>query len=135
MQHSGCAGTLTLLGDKLGKNAPAVFYVNWFRKSPEGKWLWPGYGDNSRVLKWMCERVEGKAKAVETPIGLMPQPGDLDLAGLTIGPADVAELLRVDVAAWKAELPDIEEHLGKAGSRLPARMQAQLAAFRKRLGA
>ena len=69
------------MGDRFGKHAPRIFYVNWFRKSPEGKWLWPGFGDNSRVLKWMCERVEGKVGAVETPIGLMPQEGDLDLAG------------------------------------------------------
>ena len=78
------------MGDRLGDKAPRIFYVNWFRKTADGKWLWPGYGENSRVLKWMCERVEGTAAAVETPIGYLPAAADLDLAGLDIAPADVA---------------------------------------------
>ncbi len=122
------------MGDKLGAKAPRIFYVNWFRKSPEGKWLWPGYGDNSRVLKWMCERVEGKVGAQDTPIGRLPKDGDLDLSGLSLPAADVAELLRVDVAAWKGEVPDVEGHLSTAGDRLPARMKTQLGEFKNRLG-
>jgi GTP-dependent phosphoenolpyruvate carboxykinase len=76
------------MGDKLGAKAPRIFYVNWFRKSPAGKWLWPGYSENSRVLKWMCDRVSGKVGARETPIGLLPQEGELDLTGLSIPAQD-----------------------------------------------
>lgn len=122
------------MGDKLGAKAPRIFYVNWFRKTAEGKWLWPGFGENSRVLKWMCERVDGKVGAVETPIGLMPKPEDLDLSGLAISGEDLRELLRVDVDAWKAEIPDIEQHYAKFGDRLPERLAKQLKELAKRLG-
>jgi len=122
------------MGNRFGKHAPRIFYVNWFRKSPEGKWLWPGFGDNSRVLKWMCERIDGKVGAVETPIGLMPKEGDLDLTGLAIPAADLKELLRVDADAWKAEISDIERHFSQFGDRLPARLRKQLDDLGKRLG-
>jgi len=122
------------MGDRFGVRAPRIFYVNWFRKSPEGKWLWPGFGDNSRVLKWMCERIEGKVGAIETPIGLMPKEQDLDLSGLSISAADLKELLRVDRDAWKVELGDIERHFAQFGDRLPKRLLQQLEAQRKRLG-
>ncbi len=122
------------MGDKLGAKAPQIFYVNWFRKSPDGKWLWPGFGDNARVLKWMCERLEGKVGGVETPVGTVPKAGDLDVGGLKIGEAEIAELLRIDVDGWKGEVPEIEAYLNKAGDRLPARMKAQLAALKKRVG-
>jgi phosphoenolpyruvate carboxykinase (GTP) len=121
------------VGDKLGKKAPRMFYVNWFRKSPEGKWLWPGFGDNCRVLKWMCERVEGAVGAQETPIGLLPKQGDLDVSGLDIEADDMAELMKVDVAAWRNELPDIEKHFERFGNRLPARLTEQLKKLRARL--
>jgi len=121
-------------GDRLGDKAPRIFYVNWFRKSPEGKWLWPGYGENGRVLKWMCERIEGSAGAEATPIGYVPRPGDLDLGGLDIPTAALQELLRVDAVAWRAELPDVEQHFAQFGGRLPERLQRQLAALRERLG-
>jgi phosphoenolpyruvate carboxykinase (GTP) len=121
-------------GDALGAKAPRIFYVNWFRKSPEGKWLWPGYGENSRVLKWMCDRVAGKAEGRKTPIGLLPKEGELDLTGLPIAAQDLAELMRVDAAAWKAELPDIDRHFKQFGDRLPARLNAQLNALKERLG-
>ena len=121
-------------GDALGAKAPRIFYVNWFRKSPEGKWLWPGYGENSRVLKWMCDRVAGKAEGRKTPIGLLPKEGELDLTGLPIAAQDLAELMRVDAAAWKAELPDIDRHFKQFGDRLPARLNAQLKASKERLG-
>jgi phosphoenolpyruvate carboxykinase (GTP) len=122
------------MGDKLGAKAPRIFYVNWFRKSPAGKWLWPGYSENSRVLKWMCDRVSGKVGARETPIGLMPQEGDLDLTGLSIPAQDLAELMRVDVPAFKAEVPDVEKHFNRFGDRLPARLSAQLKLLVQRLG-
>ena len=121
------------MGDKLGDKAPRIFYVNWFRKDADGKWLWPGFGDNSRVLKWMCERVEGKIEAVDTPIGRMPKEGDLDLKGLDIPEADFKELMRVDVEAWKDQANQIEAHYAKFGSRLPERLKKQLEELRARL--
>ena len=122
------------MGDKLAEKAPKIFYVNWFRKSPDGKWLWPGFGENARVLKWMCERVEGKVEAVKTPIGHLPKTGDLDVGDLDVGESELTELLRVDVDGWKGEIPEIEAYLGKAGDRLPDRMKAQLAELKERVG-
>jgi phosphoenolpyruvate carboxykinase (GTP) len=114
---------------------PRIYYVNWFRKSPEGRWLWPGFGENSRVLKWIFERVTGEAAAFETPLGLVPAPGALDLAGLNLPPADLAELLRVDAAACRAERPEIERHYAQFGDRLPQGLREELAALGRRLGA
>ncbi len=122
------------MGDKLGDKAPKVFYVNWFRMSPDGKWLWPGFGENSRVLKWMCDRVDGKAAGKETPIGLMPADGELDLSGLDISAADMRELMHVDTDSWKQDVPDVEEFFKQFGDRLPQRMQAQLTLLKQRLG-
>ena len=121
------------MGDKLGDKAPKIFYVNWFRKDADGKWLWPGFGDNSRVLKWMCERVEGKIDAKDTPIGRMPKDGDLDLTGLKIDEADFKELMRVDIEAWKNQANEIENHYSKFGDRLPQRLKKQLEELRARL--
>jgi phosphoenolpyruvate carboxykinase (GTP) len=123
------------MGDRLGDFAPRIFYVNWFRKTAEGKWLWPGYGENSRVLKWMCERVAGQVGATTTPIGLMPAADDLNLAGLDVSPESVRELLRVDVEAMRSEVPDLRSHFGQFGDRLPARLQDQLRALEARLTA
>ena len=122
------------MGDKLGDKAPKMFYVNWFRKSDDGKFLWPGFSDNSRVLKWMCDRVDGKVGAKETPIGLVPNEGDLDTDGIGISSDDMNELMRVDADAWKAEIPDIENHFSTFGDRLPERLKKQLQEFIKRLG-
>jgi phosphoenolpyruvate carboxykinase (GTP) len=122
------------MGDKLGSKAPKIFYVNWFRKNAEGKWLWPGFGDNSRVLKWMCERVEGKIKGRETPIGRMPAKGELDVSGLDMPQADMDELMRVDTAAFKAEFQDLDEYMAQFGARVPERMTRQVAAYKQRLG-
>jgi phosphoenolpyruvate carboxykinase (GTP) len=122
------------MGDRLGDKSPRIFYVNWFRKSADGKFLWPGFSDNSRVLKWMCERVDGSADAQETPIGLLPKEGDLDLNGLDISSENMKELFSVDASAWKAEVPDIEQHFALFGDRLPERLVKQLAELRKRLG-
>jgi phosphoenolpyruvate carboxykinase (GTP) len=121
------------MGDRLGGKAPRIFYVNWFRKGSDGRWLWPGFGENCRVLKWMCDRVDGKVGAVETPLGLMPSEGDLDLSGLSIPPADLEELLRVDPDVWKAEYFDIEVFFDQFGSHLPNRLDAELKALRDRL--
>ena len=122
------------MGDRLGNKAPRIFYVNWFRKSSQGKWLWPGFGENSRVLKWMCERLEGKAGARKTAIGLLPQATDLDLNGLKIPNENVTELLRVDDAAWKAEVPEIDQYFAQFGTRLPQRVKQQLRGLEERLG-
>lgn len=105
---------------------PKVFFVNWFRKSDDGKWLWPGYGDNSRVLKWVCERVEGTGKAVETPIGSLPAPEALDLNGLDLPSGNLEQLLSVDLEGWKKEVQDIVDYYGKLGD-LPASLKAKLA--------
>ncbi|HDZ88435.1 MAG TPA: phosphoenolpyruvate carboxykinase (GTP) [Nitrospirae bacterium] len=122
------------MGNKLGDKAPRCFYVNWFRKSEDGKFLWPGFSDNSRVLKWMCERVSGKVGADETPIGLVPKDGDLDTNGLEVSAKDMKEIMSIDTDGWKAEIPDIEQHFAKFGDRLPERLTKQLEEFRKRLG-
>jgi phosphoenolpyruvate carboxykinase (GTP) len=112
---------------------PRIFYVNWFRKGTDGKFLWPGYGDNSRVLKWVFERATGGGQAVDTPIGRLPAQGALDLSGLTLSEANVAELLRVEVDAWTAELPLIRKHYDKFGSRLPKGLEDELQALEQRL--
>ncbi len=117
------------------KKLPRIYYVNWFRKGGDGKYLWPGYGDNSRVLKWIFERVEGTAKALDTPIGRVPAPGALDMGGLRIPDAGMAELLKVDVEGWIAELPSIKQHFEKFGARLPQGLKEELAALERRLQA
>jgi phosphoenolpyruvate carboxykinase (GTP) len=121
------------MSDKLKDKAPRIFYVNWFRKSQDGRWLWPGFGENSRVLKWMCERIEGKAKAIKTPIGLLPTVDSLDLKGLKIDEQDIKALLHVDLDAWKAEIPDIEKHFARFGDRLPERLKKQFEDLQERL--
>jgi phosphoenolpyruvate carboxykinase (GTP) len=122
------------MGDRLGARAPRIFYVNWFRKSADGKWLWPGFGENSRVLKWMCARVDGQAGARETAIGALPREEDLDLAGLSILPDSLAELLRVDTKDWQSEAADVGEFFKTFGGRLPPRLAGQLQQLRTRLG-
>ena len=121
------------MGDRLGSAAPRIFRVNWFRKSAERKWLWPGYGANSRVLKWMCQRVEGRASAEATPIGLIPTAADLDLTGLDISAESLRELLRADVEAMRGELPGLRQHFRQFGDRLPVRLRDQLMALEARL--
>ncbi|MGD1012162.1 MAG: phosphoenolpyruvate carboxykinase (GTP) [Acidimicrobiales bacterium] len=113
---------------------PRIFYVNWFRKAPDGRWLWPGYGENSRVLEWIFERCAGRAEAVETPIGYLPAPGAIDTRGLKISPEDMAELLRVDRGEWRAELPAIADYFARFADRLPGPIADQLEGLKKRLG-
>jgi len=122
------------MGDRLGDNAPTVFYVNWFRTSRDGRWLWPGFGENSRVLKWMCQRVEGEIGAKETPIGNMPLDGDLDVSGLEVSPEDLAELMAVDTEAFRRDLADAEAYLAQFGDKVPSRLVTQLEAMKTRLG-
>ncbi|MBP7866548.1 MAG: phosphoenolpyruvate carboxykinase (GTP) [Acidobacteria bacterium] len=112
---------------------PKIFYVNWFRKTPEGRWLWPGYGENSRVLKWVLERVAGTGDAVSTPIGIVPPAKGLDLAGLDMDPEQLRLLLSVDVEEWKREIPGIREHFDQFGDRLPPELEAELRELEKRL--
>ena len=121
------------MGQHDNAQLPRIFYVNWFRKDENGRFLWPGFGENSRVLAWIFNRCLGNADAVDTPIGRMPTSGSLDVAGLEIDEADLEELLRVDGAAWRDELPLIEEHFAKFGDRLPAALRDQLDALRTRL--
>ena len=124
------------MGKKLGDKAPRIFYTNWFRKTEDGRWLWPGFGENSRVLKWMCERVDGKVGAQKTAIGYMPAVEDLDLAGLNDVPVeDVKELLRVDKAAWEEEAKDMEKHFSQFGDRLPKALADELKTLVERLKA
>ncbi len=111
---------------------PKLFYVNWFRQE-KGKFLWPGYGENSRVLKWIFERCDGKVHAKETPIGRMPEVADLDTSGLNMSPADVEELLSVDIEGWLAEVPLIKEHLALFGRHLPEGLNAEVKALEGRL--
>jgi len=113
---------------------PKVFFVNWFRKSAEGKFLWPGYGENSRVLEWIIGRIEGTADATETPIGLVPTPEALDTDGLDLSPEALAEVLHVDRAEWAAEVPLIDEWFAKLGDKVPAPLLTELDSLKARLG-
>jgi phosphoenolpyruvate carboxykinase (GTP) len=122
------------MGEKLGEKAPRCFYVNWFRKTEDGKWLWPGFGENSRVLKWMCDRVDGKVGARETAIGLMPKKEDFSFEGLDLDAGAWEELLAVDTEAYKATLAECEAYLGKFGDKLPAKITEQLENLKARLG-
>ncbi len=112
---------------------PKIFYVNWFRKSDTGAFLWPGFGENSRVLKWVFERSKGQGGAVESPIGYIPSPEAIDTNGLSLGKEQMEELLEVDVSEWKAELPDIREHFERFGDRLPKQLWDEYAGLEKRL--
>ena len=112
---------------------PKIFYVNWFRKDADGGWLWPGFGENSRVLKWIVERVTGKAEAVDTPIGYLPAPGAIDTNGLDVTEEQMEELLKVDVQEWLNEIGSIREHYERFCDRLPAVLSEELAALEARL--
>ncbi len=122
------------IGKLEGAKLPRIFYVNWFRKDADGKFLWPGFGENSRVLEWIFRRCDGEAEAVETAIGLVPAPGALNVEGLDIAPEQLEELLAVDTAALKDEIAQVEEYLAQYGSHLPAEITAQLDALKSKLG-
>jgi phosphoenolpyruvate carboxykinase (GTP) len=114
---------------------PRLFRVNWFRRDADGKFLWPGYGENVRVLKWMVERIRGGGQAHETPVGFVPAPGALDLGGLDVTPAQMQAALRCDAGEWLTALQDLDEFYGSFGSRLPRTIATQLAETRRKLGA
>ena len=117
-------------------NLPKIFCVNWFRKNAEGKFMWPGFGDNSRPLAWVFGRCEGTAQGVDTAIGILPTPESIDLTGIEdqVSKEDLAKLLSVDVEGWKKELAMIKEHYAKFGSKLPKALVKQLEALEARLG-
>jgi phosphoenolpyruvate carboxykinase (GTP) len=125
------------IGRTEGAKLPKVFYVNWFRKDDQGKFLWPGFGDNSRVLAWVFRRCEDAADAVETPIGLVPPVGEggIDTTGLEVSPAAMAQLLAVEPEQWARQLPQMREHYAKFGEQLPAELHAQFEALVQRLEA
>jgi phosphoenolpyruvate carboxykinase (GTP) len=123
------------LGKRPGAKLPRVYYVNWFRKNAAGEFLWPGFGDNGRVLKWVFERCSGKAQGVETPIGVVPRPTDLDLSGLALDEEDVSELLAVDREGWASEVPLIRAYYATFGARMPRELVDELDALEQRLRA
>jgi phosphoenolpyruvate carboxykinase (GTP) len=123
---------------EIGKQAdasklPKIYQVNWFRRDEDGKWLWPGFGDNARVLKWITERLDGTGAGVDTPVGIVPAPGALDTSGLDMTEEDVAKALKVDADEWQTELGLIEEWLGKFGDKLPTQMKDELATLKANL--
>jgi phosphoenolpyruvate carboxykinase (GTP) len=123
------------MGKNGGKKMPQVFYVNWFRKDDKGKFMWPGFGDNSRVLKWVCQRCDGQGKAVKTPIGDLPTPDALDLTGLDITADRVKELLKVEPSEWLEMIPALREHYAQFADKLPQPLAQQLDALEARLKA
>ena len=112
---------------------PRIFYVNWFRRDDQGKFLWPGFGENSRVLKWVVERCAGRADAIATPIGLLPAEGALDTTGLDLSAEEMTELFRIDIPGWKDEIASMREHYAQFGDKLPAALAKQLDALEARL--
>jgi phosphoenolpyruvate carboxykinase (GTP) len=112
---------------------PRIFQVNWFRKSADGSFLWPGFGENSRVLEWILDRVDGRVAAVDSPLGLMPAGGGINVAGLGIDDERMRELFAIDGAAWNAEADSTEEFFATFGDRVPAAMGRQLEQLRSRL--
>jgi phosphoenolpyruvate carboxykinase (GTP) len=121
------------IGRRQGAKLPKIFYVNWFRKDADGRFLWPGFGENSRVIAWAFRRCDDAAEAVDTPIGRLPTPDALDTQGLDISPEDLHELLEVDPTQARTELASIREHLARFGDRLPEELHAQLEALDRRL--
>ena len=123
------------IGKKEGAKLPKIFYVNWFRKDQNGKWLWPGFGENSRVLKWIFERVSGEGKAVKTPIGYMPTEDAIYTEGLKVSAEDMRELLKVNKEEWLQEVESIKEHYQNYEPKLPQELKNQLKALEERLKA
>jgi phosphoenolpyruvate carboxykinase (GTP) len=120
------------MGKKL-QNPPKIFFVNWFRKDETRKFLWPGYGENIRVLKWIIARSQGKGKAKETPIGLVPDTSDFDLTGLDLPKENINKLFSVDNKGWDVELKEAEAFFKKFGPRMPQAMRAEFELLEKRL--
>ena len=120
------------MADRL-KQPPGVFHVNWFRRDAAGKFLWPGYGENLRVLAWIIGRSIGQAAGADTPIGAVPRPDSLDLSGLGLSDSTVAELLSVDAPAWRREAAEIARYFDGYGARLPARLRREIEELDARL--
>ena len=112
---------------------PRIFFVNWFRRAEDGRYLWPGFGENSRVLKWVFERVDNEAEAVDTAIGRLPTPSALDTDGLEIDAADLDTLLSIDADGWRKAIPQIRDHYAQFGDRLPAQLQMAVDTLEARL--
>ena len=122
------------LGKREGARLPRIFMVNWFRKDDDGDFLWPGYGENSRVLAWIFRRCDDEAEAVDTPVGRVPAAGALDTTGLDLTDDALAELLRVDPEEWRTQLPQMRQHFAAFGEDLPEALRARLDALEERLG-
>jgi phosphoenolpyruvate carboxykinase (GTP) len=122
------------IGRTEGAKLPKIFYVNWFRKDANGNFIWPGYGENSRVLDWICRRLDGEVEAEETPLGLVPRAEDLNTEGLDLSAEDLEKLLTIDLEQVKAELPQVKDFLAGLGERLPEEMNQQIAALEQKLG-
>ena len=122
------------MGKKIGDKAPKIFNVNWFRTDDNGEFIWPGYGENLRVLDWIINRCEGKVDAVETAIGYEPKPEDINLEGMDFTIDQLKGILEIDKDLWKKEADGIEEYYAKFGDRVPKELRDELAALRKRLG-
>ncbi len=114
------------LGEAAGRRLPGIYHVNWFRKDAQGRFIWPGFAENARVLKWIFQRNRGEVDAVDSPIGRLPHTGDIDLSGLELDAATLAELLEVDSTGWRREIARIREHYAQFGQRLPARLREEL---------
>jgi phosphoenolpyruvate carboxykinase (GTP) len=121
------------IGEREGARLPRIFYVNWFRKGADGSFLWPGFGENSRVLKWVYQRCAEKVCGVETPIGVLPGEGELDLQGLDVGPEALEALTRVEVEGWLSEIPKIRDFYAGFGERMPAELLSELEGLEARL--
>jgi phosphoenolpyruvate carboxykinase (GTP) len=121
------------IGRTKGAKLPRIFYVNWFRKDRDGRFLWPGFGDNARVLEWVFERCAGRAAGHDTPIGTLPRPADLQLSGLSLRDEALAELLNVDHEGWLEEIPLIRAYYRQFGMKLPSELSEELDALERRL--
>ena len=121
------------MGEKLGDKAPKIFNVNWFKQDENGNFIWPGFGDNMRVLNWIVDRCEGKADATETAIGYVPKPEDIDLTDLDMDIDTLKSILDVDKDTWTKEAAEIEEHYKKFGDKLPQELRNQLATLKANL--
>jgi len=124
------------IGEKLGQKTdrlPKVFHVNWFRQDRNGRFMWPGFGENLRVLRWIADRCEGKVDATETPIGFLPRKHDLDISGLDMDPSALDTLLSIDAGAWRQEVDAIGKYLDEFGSRVPSQLRDELKGVAQRL--
>jgi len=123
------------IGNKEGADLPAIYYVNWFRKNDQGKYIWPGFGENSRVLKWIFERCNGTGEAIETPIGNLPTIDAIDFSDLDLNETAIAELLRVEIDGWLQEIPMIKEYYSMFADLAPRELLKEIDDLQSRLEA